>query len=197
MLPLVLDASRLKLLLVGAGDAAERRLAWLDAAGAIDLALHAEAPSPALARAAGHRLIARLPTETELGAAQLVFISERDAPYARSLAVAARAAGALVHVEDAPALSDVHVPAVLRRGELMITVSTGGASPGLAVQMKRFLGLLFGPEWQGRLDDLAALRRGWREDGADAETVARRTEEWISRQGWLPADERGARLFPK
>jgi precorrin-2 dehydrogenase/sirohydrochlorin ferrochelatase len=82
----------------------------------------------------------------------------------------------------------MHAPATLRRGDLLIAVSTGGQSPGLAVQVKRFLGALFGTEWQQRLDDLAALRHGWREGGADMETVARWTEEWVGRQGWLPVN---------
>lgn len=189
MLPLVLDLSRLRLILVGDGAAAERRLRLLDEAGAADLAIYAEAPSAALERAAGSRLVRRLPTAPELAAARLVFISDRGARPCRELAALARALGVLVHVEDEPALSDLQAPAVLRRGDLTIAVSTGGKSPGLAVQVKRFLATLFGPEWQGRLEALAALRRGWRARGADAETVARWSESWVGRQGWLPAED--------
>ncbi len=163
MLPMVLDLTRLRLVLVGNGAAAERRLALLDEAGAADLSIYADDPSP-----------------------RMVFIAERAARHARDLAATARAAGALVHVEDEPALCDLHAPATLRRGELVIAVSTGGQSPALAAQVKRFLGALFGTEWQQRLDELAALRHGWREGGADSETVARWTEEWVGRQGWLP-----------
>jgi precorrin-2 dehydrogenase/sirohydrochlorin ferrochelatase len=187
MLPLVLDLARLRLVLVGNDERAERRLALLDEAGAADLAVHAEAPSAALALAAGARLIRRLPTAEELARARVVFISDRTAPQSRHLAAAARAGGALVHVEDAPALCDVHAPAVLRRGELLIAVSTGGKSPGLARRIKRFLAGLFGEQWQGRLDELAALRRRWRDSGADAATLAQWTEAWVARQGWLPA----------
>lgn len=189
MLPLVLDLARLRLVLVGNDEHAERRLALLDEAGAADLAVHADAPSPSLARAAGARLIRRLPTAAELARARVVFISDRTAPQSGDLAAAARAAGALVHVEDEPALCDVHAPAVLRRGELLIAVSTGGKSPGLARRIKRFLAGLFGRQWQDRLDELAALRRRWRESGADAATVARWTEAWVARQGWLPAED--------
>jgi len=188
MLPLVLDLARLRLVLVGNDERAERRLALLDAAGAADLTVYAEAPSPALALAAGARLVRRLPATAELAAARIVFISDRSAAESRRLAEAARAGGALVHVEDAPALSDVHAPAVLRQGELLIAVSTGGKSPGLARRIKRFLGALFGGEWQGRLDELALLRRRWRDGGADAATVAQWTAAWVAHHGWLPAD---------
>ena len=189
MLPLVLDVARLRLVLVGNDGRAEQRLALLDAAGAADLGVYAEAPSPALALAAGARLVRRLPTTEELVAARIVFISDKNAAESRRLAEAARAGGALVHVEDEAGLCDVHAPAVLRRGELLIAVSTGGKSPGLARQIKRFLGTLFGNEWQTRLDELALLRRRWRESGADTATVAQWTEAWVARQGWLPADD--------
>jgi precorrin-2 dehydrogenase/sirohydrochlorin ferrochelatase len=180
MLPLMLDLSRLTLILIGDDAKAERRLALLDAADAADLTIYAERPSASLALAAGHRLVRRLPSAPEVAAARVVFISDKHAPYCRNLAVTARAAGALLHVEDEPALCDVQAPAVLRRGELTIAVSTGGRAPGLAVQLKRWLGTLFGPEWQGRIDELATLRRRWRANGADADTVAQRIEAWLS-----------------
>jgi precorrin-2 dehydrogenase/sirohydrochlorin ferrochelatase len=188
MLPLVLDLSRLTIILVGEGEAALRRLALLEAAGAVALTVHAETPSAMLIKAAGGRLIRRLPNPAELAAARLVFLSDRDAPYGPALAAAARGAGALVHVEDAPGLGDVQAPAVLRRGDLTIAVSTGGKSPSLAVLVKRFLAARFGAEWQERLDALAARRRGWRASGADARTVARWSEAWLERNGWLPAE---------
>lgn len=192
MLPLVLDLARLRLVLVGNDERAERRLALLDAAGAADVTVYADAPSPALALAAGARLVRRCPATTELVAARIVFISDRSAAESRRLAEAARAGGALVHVEDAPTLSDVHAPAVLRRGDLLIAVSTGGKSPSLARSIKRFLGTLFGSEWQGRVDEFAALRRRWRDSGADAATVAQWTAARVAHQGWLPADDPAA-----
>jgi precorrin-2 dehydrogenase/sirohydrochlorin ferrochelatase len=193
MLPLVLDLARVKVLVVGEGESALARLERLDAAGASDLALYAPNPAPALARRGGQRLVRRLPGAAELRAARLVFISDRNADWAPPLAALAREAGTLVHVEDAPALSDLHAPAVLRRGDLTIAVSTGGASPGLAVEVRRFLGRLFGPEWGERLDRLGALRRQWRRSGVDAATVSERTEAWIANEDWLPRPREASR----
>ena len=185
MLPLVLDVTRLKLALIGNGSAAERRLALIDEAGVSDISVFATAPSPALTRRAGERLIRRLPRPDELATARLVFISETS-PEHRALALAARSAGALVHVEDEPALSDMHAPAVMRRGDLVIAVSTGGRSPALAAEIKRFLQVLFGPEWRGRIEELAFLRRRWRMSGADHGDVAARTKAWTTARQWLP-----------
>jgi precorrin-2 dehydrogenase/sirohydrochlorin ferrochelatase len=194
MLPLVLDVSRLRLLLLGGGEAALRRLRLLEEAGARDVAVFAAAPTAQLAAAAGARLRRRWPSAEELAAAQLVFIADVPAVHCVAIARAARAAGAIVHLEDQPMLSDAHAPAVLRRGDLTIAVSTGGASPALAVQIKRFLARLFGPEWQARLDQASAQRRSWRAAGADAATIARWTEDWLCREGWLDgATPRGPR----
>lgn len=201
MLPLMLDLARLRIVLVGNGPAALKRLRLLEAAGAEALAVHADAPSTALAAAAGPRLRRFLPAAPDLAAAQLVFIAD-PAPEQRALlAAAVRVAGAILHVEDEPLASDAQAPAVLRRGDLTIAVSTGGASPTLAVRLKRFLGEIFGPEWCQRLDEVAALRRHWREAGITPAMIALRTEEWVSRRGWLdrapassmgPGDEIGA-----
>ncbi|HWI28769.1 MAG TPA: NAD(P)-dependent oxidoreductase [Stellaceae bacterium] len=187
MLPLTLDLARLKVLVIGEGAAALRRLELLDAAGARDLTLHAERPDPAVAHRAGDRLVRRLPGDDEFAGARLVFFSDRNAAATPRLAAAARAAGALVHVEDAPALSDLHAPAVLRRGDLTIAVSTSGLSPALALRLKHFLGEIIGPEWGARLARLAVLRQDWRRAGAGAETLSRRTEDMIARERWLPA----------
>ena len=48
-----------------------------------------------------------------------------------ALAGRARAQGILVNVEDEPLLCDFHVPATVRRGDLLLTVSSAGRSPGL------------------------------------------------------------------
>ena len=81
-----------------------------------------------------------------------------DEGEARELARRAQAAGVLVNVEDRPSLCDFHVPAIVRRGDLVLTVSTGGRAPGLARLLREWLGRRFGPEWTGRLNDLGATR---------------------------------------
>lgn len=171
MLPIVLDLARCDIVLVGDGAATVKRRTLLDEAGAQNLRVFVPP---------------ELPTDAALAGARLVFIVDRHAPYAAELAVRARAAGALVHVEDDPRRSDLHLPAVLRRGDLAIAISTGGASPALAVRLKRALGELFGPEWRGRTDEIAALRRRWRDGGADADTLKRKTDSLIERRRWLP-----------
>lgn len=186
MLPLTLDLGRLRLALVGEGEPALKRLQLLDAAGARALTVYAVSPSPELAAAAGTRLERRAPRADELAACHIVFIAGLDDAARDRHAAAARAAAALVHVEDAPLLSDAQAPAVLRRGDLTIAISTAGKSPGVAVALKHWLGRLIGPEWRDRLEQAAARRRSWREAGLAPAAVAQRTEEYLAASGWLP-----------
>jgi precorrin-2 dehydrogenase/sirohydrochlorin ferrochelatase len=183
MLPLVIDLARLRLVLVGNGAAALARLKRLEDGGARDLALYADAPSPALAAAAGPRLVRRLPARDDFAGVQLVFLA--DIADRAALAEIARDAGAIVHVEDDPALSDAQAPAVVRRGALMLAVSTGGASPALAGKVRDFLGSLFGPEWDGRLEELSQQRQSWRKAGMAPDAITDLTGDWVSRRGWL------------
>jgi precorrin-2 dehydrogenase/sirohydrochlorin ferrochelatase len=185
MLPLSLDLTQLRLALIGNGAAAARRLAWLDEAGAKAVSVFSAAPSPELSRAAHARLVPHWPSDGELDDIQLVFIVDPPEPQRSALAGVSRAAGAIVHVEDTPALCDVHAPAVLRRGDLTIAISTNGAAPGLAAELKQFLSRVFGPEWQGRVEELTALRQRWHQTGATHEAVRRLTASRIARHGWL------------
>jgi len=193
MFPVSLDLARLPVALVGNGPMTERRLALLDEDGAPAVAVYAPAPSEILLRRAGLRLRRRWPTEAEARRARVLLIADGvDAGSAREIVAAARAAGALVNAEDRPELCDFHSPATVRRGDLLLTVSTGGRSPALSRRLCRFLAEVFGPEWRVRLDRLAGLRAGWRLGGADSAAVREWTESWIEREDFLPDSARAA-----
>lgn len=70
----------------------------------------------------------------------------------------AKAAGALVNVADNPELCDFSVPAKVVRGDLVITVSTGGHSPALAKQLRLNLERQYGPEYEKWLEILGEIR---------------------------------------
>ena len=188
MFPITLDLSTVPLILVGNGPQTLRRLSLVDEDRAARVTVSAPAASEALVRAAGARLIRRWPTPAEIASTKILLIADGvEASALADLVAVARAAGTLVNVEDRPELSDFHSPAIVRRGDLLMTVSTGGRSPALARRIGRFLAEVFGPEWQARLEDLAARREHWRGSGADPSTVSAWTDTWVDRHGQLPS----------
>lgn len=188
MLAMTLDLSRLRLALIGAGAAASQRLERLDRAGAVSLTVYSAEPSDTLATLAGPRLVPRLPCADEFAGIQIAFIAGLAPKTAVTVAAQARAAGAIVHVEDAPERSDAQMPAVLHRGDLTIAVSTAGRSPGLASEVKRALGYIIGPEWSARLSEISAQRKRWRAAGLDSVAVRQWTADWLAACGWLAFD---------
>ena len=185
MFPIALDLSVLRAAVAGGGEAAERRLRLLDEAGATDVRVFAPDASSAMSARAGRRLTPRLPEAGDLTAIDILFIADLDDAAARDLAAAARAARVLVNTEDVRPLCDFHVPAMVRRGDLLLAVSTGGASPGLARRLKRHLESLFGPEWAARMDEISGARARWRQQGLPLPELARRTDALIDEKGWL------------
>jgi precorrin-2 dehydrogenase len=181
LLPLMLDLTRLRLALIGAGEPLLRRLEKLDAAGAAaGLAVFAPAVPDGLEPLAGARLARRWPEDAELAQAQIVFIAGLDSVSRDRIAARARACGAIVHAEDAPAVSDAASAAVLRRGDLTIAISTSGKSPALAAHVARLIGRVFGPEWTALLVAASRHRQQWRQAGLPPAEVARRTGEWLA-----------------
>jgi precorrin-2 dehydrogenase/sirohydrochlorin ferrochelatase len=176
MLPLMVDAERVRILAVGSGEALRRRLERLEEAGARDVTVTAEPP-----------------TEAALAGVRLVFVAGLPTAAARDVARVARAAGALVHVEDVPEISDLHAPSTVRRGELTIAVSTNGRSPALARRVRRWIEQHLGEEWQARVDEIGELRRYWRAAGARPDEVARWTDDWIDRTRLLEQQNAGER----
>jgi precorrin-2 dehydrogenase/sirohydrochlorin ferrochelatase len=75
-----------------------------------------------------------------------------------AIAAAARALRVPLNITDRPALSSFIVPAVVRRGDLQVAISTGGASPALAGILRGELDEVYGPEYASLLDLLRSVR---------------------------------------
>ena len=167
MLPIVLDQDEITAGLAGAGDGFERRKALLAEAGVVPTPIDADAPAEALA------------------GLSVLFIAGLDHDTARQLAARARLKGVLVNVEDEPALCDFHVPAIIRRGDLTVTVSTAGRAPGLAKLIREWLERRLHLEWKTRLDDVSDARASWRAAGHSPSDVSQKMRDMVARKEWL------------
>lgn len=184
MIPLMLDPG-FPVLLAGRAARILGRLDLVEASGAMDVKIFSDAPSPELVARAGERLRPGLPQPADIAAARLLFVADLDDASSRALALAARVHRVPVNVEDVPALCDFHVPATVRRGKLLLTVSTGGAAPGAAARIRAELEQRFDAGWATHLDHVAEARAGWRGAGLPQAEVARRVSSLIEESGWL------------
>jgi precorrin-2 dehydrogenase / sirohydrochlorin ferrochelatase len=185
VIPVALDPTALPAAVAGRGQPALRRFRALSAAGAADLLLFTDQPDEDLRAAAGPALRRRLPSPDDIQPLRALWIAGLPDDRSAELAAQARAARVLVNVEDQPALCDFHSVAEVRRGDLLLTVSTAGASPGLAARIRARLETQYGPQWADRLALLRGLRATWRREGRTQAEMAALTDALLHANGWL------------
>jgi precorrin-2 dehydrogenase/sirohydrochlorin ferrochelatase len=71
----------------------------------------------------------------------------------------AQSRGVLCNVVDVPEYCDFFYPAVVRRGDLQIAISTSGQSPSLAQKLRRQLEQQFGEGYAAWVEELGETRR--------------------------------------
>jgi precorrin-2 dehydrogenase/sirohydrochlorin ferrochelatase len=185
MIPLALDPSHVTLAIAGNGAMALRRLRALRRAGATRTLLFAETPTAELAAEAGNALRRTLPEASDLHSLHALWIADLAPATGAALATAARALRVLVNFEDVPEHCDFHSVAEVRRGDLLLTVSTNGAAPGLARTLRRHLESCFPPAWGDHVSEIATLRQAWRAEGVPMAEAARRIDAIVESRCWL------------
>lgn len=183
--PLALDLATLPAALVGAGSPLLKRLRLLDGESVPNLIVYAPDPDETLLEAAGARLLPRLPDDAEIASLRVLFVAGLQADISAALASVARIHRVLVNVEDNPPLCDFHVPAILRRGDLALSISTGGASPTLSRRVRTHLEREFPEDWSDRIQRVATLRQKLRAEGASPVMVMEATDALIDGEGWF------------
>jgi len=83
-----------------------------------------------------------------------------------------RKRGVLVNVVDDPPLSDFFFPSVVRRGELVIAISSGGVAPSMSKKIRQDLEGRYGPEYESALLVMGRLRNRLREAGISGSRLA-------------------------
>ncbi len=158
--PINLDVNGQEAIVIGGGGVAARKCLGLVAAGA-RVRVIAPVLDPTLALLAENGQVSHLArgyAPGDLAGAFLVFAATDDRGINRAVALEARARGVLADIADDPQLGSFTSPAVLARGELTITVSTGGGSPALARKIRDELETRFGPEYATAIAILRAIR---------------------------------------
>jgi precorrin-2 dehydrogenase/sirohydrochlorin ferrochelatase len=158
--PVFLNLKGKRVVVIGGGEVAERKIESLLGTGALIVVVSPEVTTH-LAELADTDRIQWDKREYSPGAcngAALVLSATDNSEVSRAVFQEAAAAGVLVNTADQPALCDFIMPAVVRRGDIAIAISTSGTSPGLAARLRRKISGVVGPEY-ARLSELLSRAR--------------------------------------
>ncbi len=158
--PLFVDLRNRPCLVVGGGRVAAVKVkALLDAGASVSVASpDVTASLKKLIRRHRIRWTRRSFRRADLKSASLVIAATNDQKLNRQISRLAKQRAVPVNVVDQPALCTFIFPSIVRRGRLLIAVSTGGASPALSKWIRRDLESRYGATFN-RLLEVAAKRR--------------------------------------
>lgn len=145
---------------VGGGRIALRKTQGLIEAGA-SVTLISPEVEPELRKLAESDSIVWLPRkyiEGDLGNAFLVIAATNDPDVNHEIWEEAAKEECLINVVDDPKHSNFILPAVVKRGEIQVSISTGGSSPALARRLREDLEKIINPEYQQLAEILSELR---------------------------------------
>ena len=171
--PIFLSMGQRRCVVIGGGPVAELKVEGLIAAGAsvtvVSPALTARLE--ALAREGRIRHVGREYGPGDLAGSELAFVATDDRQVNAAVARDGRAAGVWVNAADDPANCDFILPSVLRRGELVVAVATGGASPALSRALREELETYFTEDYAVLAEVVAEVRRELRAQGRGADSA--------------------------
>lgn len=172
--PIVLDLDGRRCLVVGGGAVAERRVSPLVEGGAEVTVVSPTlmAGLAALADAGRIRHLARQYRDGDVADFELVLVATDRPELSATVAIEARARGAWINTADDPRHCDFFLPALVRRGNLVVAVGTGGTSPALARAVKEELEAYLTPEYATLAELAAEVRRELRGAGRSASADA-------------------------
>jgi len=160
-LPIALNVEGRRCVVVGGGTVAARRVEALLEAGGVVTVIAPEADA-AIQKAAQDGRIELKPTAyqaSHLDGAFLISAATNLPAINAAVARDAQARGILCNDAEDPDRGDFIVPSTVRRGDLLLAVTTGGASPSLAARIAEALEATYGPEYAAYTALLGEVRR--------------------------------------
>jgi precorrin-2 dehydrogenase/sirohydrochlorin ferrochelatase len=161
LFPMFMKLSGRQCLVVGAGKVGEPKIGGLIDTGAHVRVVAIEATQPVRewARAGKIELELRAFSANDLDGAFLAIAATASRSLNELAYREAQRRGVLCNVVDVPEYCDFFYPAVVRRGDLQIAISTSGQSPSLAQRLRQQLERQFGPGYSTWVAELGETRR--------------------------------------
>jgi precorrin-2 dehydrogenase/sirohydrochlorin ferrochelatase len=156
--PAFLNLQGKKVVVVGGGKVAERKILALLRAGADITVVSPEITK----RIAGENLkgsIKHIPRQYRKGDVKNTFLVIAATDSEESNKQVSEEAPCLVNVVDTPSLCNFIVPSVIKRGQLTIAISTSGLSPALSRSIRKELEKLYSPEFAEYVKSLEKIRK--------------------------------------
>jgi precorrin-2 dehydrogenase/sirohydrochlorin ferrochelatase len=158
--PVFLDIRDKKCVIVGGGEVAARKAERLLDCGAKVFVISPKL-SPALAALKEKNIISHIAAQYSgnlINGATLVIGATDDEKTNAAISLDARRQGIPVNIVDDPQKCDFILPSLVQRGDLAITIGTGGKSPALARHLREELEAKYGKEYETLLNILGNLR---------------------------------------
>jgi precorrin-2 dehydrogenase/sirohydrochlorin ferrochelatase len=158
--PIALELSGRRCVVTGGGREAERKAQGLLEADAAVVVI-APRVSDGLADLVRRGELTHLPRRYrrgDLAGAFLVIAADSDRAARAEVFAEAEAEKVLCNAVDDVGHCHFAVPSIVRRGELLLAVSTGGRAPALAKRLRRRLAAELGWEWEALVDVLGEVR---------------------------------------
>ncbi|MFB3171056.1 NAD(P)-binding protein [Neobacillus sp. 179-C4.2 HS] len=190
--PIMLRLEGKKVVVVGGGKVAERKVAGLLGTGSLITVISPNATDELIKLASSGKIEwhEKSFSKEDVEDAFLIFAATNDNELNQSIKMAA-SDQQLVTIADDLEGSDFHVPAHIQRGRLSITVSTGGASPILAGKMREHLEQQFDEGFDEYLEFLFSARQRVLKEVKDA-SRKRKILSAIAGQEYLNSQDREA-----
>ena len=159
--PVFFDLTGQKVLIVGGGEVALRKISLLERTGALITVVAPDITPELLDRAAAGKLnlVNREFSPDDLHGARLVIVATSRRAVNRWIASLSESRNIPVNVVDDLEASRFIVPAIIDRDPVLVAVSTGGSSPVLARRLRERLEALI----PARIGELASWLRALRE----------------------------------
>jgi precorrin-2 dehydrogenase / sirohydrochlorin ferrochelatase len=186
MFPIFLKLDGRRCLVVGAGTVAEGKIRGLLDAGAL---VQVVAPRAVfqVRRWDWEGAITWKPREfgpRDLDQVSIVIAATNSHEVNTQIFQEARLRNVLCNAVDDPENCDFYYPAVVKRGDLQIAISTNGRSPALAQRLRKDLEEQFGPEYEAWLNELGKARDQLNARVLDVEARKKLLHELASREAF-------------
>ncbi len=173
--PIMVDLTDREVLVVGGGSVAGRKITTLLEYGAV-VSLVSRELSPEIKGYIENGRIRYLGEEFSMVYLKekfLVIAATDDPELNHRISQVAEEKGMLINAVDQPADCNFIIPSIIKKGDLVVAVSTSGKSPALAKKIRKQLTEYFGDEYEPFLRMMGRIRSEVLSSGSDPEENSR------------------------